>query len=386
MYKMWLKIVVFCIASEIYSDPLLVAVLMVKNEASTMEMTLQPLVDAGIHDFLIYDTGSTDNTIQVTQDFFIQNNITNFIIEQGEFVDFATSRNKALELTDQYFPDATFLLMPDAEWILHNGDELLKFCEEQKNNSEPLYFMKAIGTSVDMYHARLIRCKSNVAFVGKVHEMPNINPNATVPHDIFFELDPTHHGQKKTKERWLQDRDFLLEELQENPENPRTVYYLAQTYFCLQDWDNAIKWYEKRITMNGYSGETFLAHYMLAEAYGLAGNEKKMVNAYLKAFSLRPHRAEPLIKLAQHYYNIGAYNLCYVFAKYAVSMPYLDDFAPSDKWLYDFVRYSVVSATAGYFKEYQLGKQATLQALKVCPNDQTLQNNLNFYQTALGEK
>ncbi|HLJ31873.1 MAG TPA: hypothetical protein VKU36_05515, partial [Candidatus Babeliales bacterium] len=51
-------------------DPILVVVLMVKNEETVMRATLQPFVDAGINSFFIFDTGSTDNTISVTQTFF----------------------------------------------------------------------------------------------------------------------------------------------------------------------------------------------------------------------------------------------------------------------------------------------------------------------------
>ncbi len=133
---------IHCYVSTILANPLLVAVLMVKNEELVMESTLQPLVDAGITDFLIYDTGSTDQTIQVTQNFFIQNNITNFVIKQGDWVDFSTCRNRALELAEEYFPDATFMLMLDAEWILHNGEQLLQFCESEKCETKKLYFIK----------------------------------------------------------------------------------------------------------------------------------------------------------------------------------------------------------------------------------------------------
>ena len=52
-----------------YKSPLMV-VLMVKNEEPVMLKTLQPLVDGGINTFFIFDTGSTDKTIEITQQFF----------------------------------------------------------------------------------------------------------------------------------------------------------------------------------------------------------------------------------------------------------------------------------------------------------------------------
>ncbi|MBP6892733.1 hypothetical protein KBB68_04115 [Candidatus Babeliales bacterium] len=379
-------IVLFFNNFHIQSDPLLVAVLMVKNEEPVMEMTLQPLVDAGITDFLIYDTGSTDKTIQVTHDFFIKNNLSNFTIEHGEWIDFATSRNKALELTEQHFPNATFMLMLDAEWILHNGKDLLNFCQQQKNNSATLYLIQMKGKTIEFGHGRLIRCKSNIKFVGKVHEIPDIPAQVRIPHHIYFELSPTHYGKEKSKTRWLRDVNLLLEELEENPDNPRIIIYLAQTYFCLQDWQNAINWYEYRTTIQGDAEENYLAYFCLAQVYDASGNTLKMINNYLKAFAIRPHRAEPLIRLAEHYYNVQQYHLCYLFAKYAVTMPYPhSDIALIEKWMYDFARYELLSFTAHMMGDYKLGKQVTLKALEVCPDREDLQLNLKSYQTLLKE-
>ena len=57
------------------NDPLLVIVLMVKDEQDFIQPTLQPYVDAGIKNFFIFDTKSTDSTVEVTREFFKKNNI-----------------------------------------------------------------------------------------------------------------------------------------------------------------------------------------------------------------------------------------------------------------------------------------------------------------------
>jgi tetratricopeptide (TPR) repeat protein len=376
-----LSIVLF-FNTKITTDPLLVAVLMVKNEAPVMQVTLQPLVDAGITDFFIYDTGSTDQTIEITKNFFIKNNISNFVIESGEWIDFSASRNKALELTEQHFPSATFMLMLDAEWILHNGDALLQCCQHQKDNDTPIYLIKLTGSGTNFYHPRLIRCNSNIQFVGKVHEIPNILSQAKIYDHVYFEYNPSTYGQEKSQERWLRDCNLLLQDLQENPDNPRSVFYLGETYFALGDCINAIKWLERRTTMSGWDEENFLTFLVLAQAYEALGNCEKMVCSYLKAFCLRPHRAEPLIKLAEYYYKIQSYHLCYLFARHACTIPYpTDDVALVDKNLYDFTRYALLSATSHIMGDYFLGKTATIKALQARPHEEYLQKNLNFYQT-----
>src|SRR5437867_4126017 len=82
------------------SDPLLVAVLMVKDEEAVIVQTVQPLVEGGIDTFFIFDTGSTDNTMNVVQHYFEQQNVDACIVQEP-FIDFATSRNRALDLVEQ---------------------------------------------------------------------------------------------------------------------------------------------------------------------------------------------------------------------------------------------------------------------------------------------
>jgi tetratricopeptide (TPR) repeat protein len=384
IYQKLLYIIALCSTLCIQTDPVLVAVLMVKNEEAVMELTLQPLVDAGIKDFLIYDTGSSDNTIQITQDFFIKNQIPNFVIEQGEFIDFATSRNRALELTELYFPDATFMLMLDAEWILHNGTDLLKFCEQEKNALELVYAIQVQGLNIDFSHARLFRCKKNIKFIGKVHEFPSVVFQKKVSDLLYFELSSTHYQNQKSTARWLRDCDLLLQQLKQDPKNARIAYYLAQTYFCLKDWENAAKWYEYRVAMSGDDEENFLAMFALAATYQILNNKEQAITTYLKAFCIRPHRAEPLIRLAEYYYSLQSYHLCYLFARHACTMAYpYQDASPIEKWSYDFIRYNLLSATASIFGDFALGKQATLKALQSCPNEQYLHDNLKYYETML---
>src|SRR5262245_48573867 len=102
---------VFTIISVYAQDPF-TFVLMVKDEESMICKTVEPYVQEGISSFFIFDTGSTDKTIEVVQDYFQKHNVTNAHIFQEPFVDFSTSRNRALDVADQTFPDTPFLLMP----------------------------------------------------------------------------------------------------------------------------------------------------------------------------------------------------------------------------------------------------------------------------------
>lgn len=384
----WLCMASKCVVAETENDPLLVVVLMVKNEASVIKATLKPFVDARASTdpnklaFLIFDTGSTDNTISVTKEYFQKNKIHNAIIKQEPFIDFATSRNRGLQLAEEAFPNARFMLMPDAEWYMQNVDGLIEFCQKHKNDSVASYLVRLINGSLDFYTARLIRCRSGVNFVGVVHETLSQVSSVKVPKNCFFDYRPGTIGNEASQKRWSRDLGKLLDAHKNNPRDPRTTFYIAQTYQCLGDLVNAQSWYKLRLTMTwGWDEENFMACYRLAQVCESLGDWNNALCYYLQAFSMRPCRAEPLVRLAQHYYNVNNMELCCLFSQRATEIPYPDkDVLFIDKELYDYTRYDLLGISAWYVHKYKIGKAAVENALKTRHDISRLQKNLAFYQ------
>ncbi len=237
-------------------DPLLVVVLMVKNESLVIEATLQPFIDAGIDAYLIFDTGSTDDTVEKVERLFATYNVRRGIIRQEPFVDFATSRTRALALTEQQFPDACFMLMPDAEWYMRNVAGLLDFCYQHQHDICPVYEVRLLRETADSLHdfstPRLIRAHNTIHFIGVVHELPSYITGIMLPDSVYFYLNTSEQGQEKSRKRWMRDLDLLLHAYEQNPHDPRTVFYLAQTYACLDDYESACLWLELRALMKGW--------------------------------------------------------------------------------------------------------------------------------------
>ena len=362
------------IFSTIFADtnPLLVVVLMVINEAPVIVDTLRPLIEGGITDFFIFDTGSTDDTIKLAHDYFEESGITHAYIAQEPFIDFTTSRNRALELAEEKFPKAAFILMPDAEWYLQNVEGLLDFCKIHQDDMCPSYMIRLISPGNDFPAPRLIHGGCNVRFVGVVHETLDHVTDQEVPRDIYFELGSSKYGQGKSAARWHRDLTLLLREYKKNPYDPRTVFYLAQTYECLGDLEKAYEFYEIRSKMiNGWDEENYETIYRLGRVTALLADSNKnfswsqALDYYHTAYSLRPHRAEPLVKIAEHYWpnNIP---ICFLYIKRATELSYPENeklFV--EKYTYDFTRYEIMSKAAWYLGEYKLGEESTKKALKI---------------------
>jgi tetratricopeptide (TPR) repeat protein len=361
-------------------DPLIVVTLMVKDEAPVMQATLQPFLDAGIDTYLILDTGSTDSTVAVTRQLFLEHGIEHGHIVEQPFVDFSTSRNYAIECAEEKFPRAAFILMLDAEWYMHNVQGLIEFCKMHYRIPITTFLVHICYANLNLYAQRLFRSHMGVRFEGVVHEALNQISFIRAPEDIYFEFRPTRQGKEKSQCRWVRDRDLLLKEYEKNPNNVRTLFYLGQTYACLGDWENACVWYKKRCDLNGWDEESFSAHYNLAQAYDALGDWDHAEYYYLQAASMRPTRAEPLVQLAQHYWNVSHYELCFLYAQRAIEVAYPhNDILFVEKTLYDCTRFDLLGRAAWHLGKFELGEKAILQALEKFPDEPHLHFNLALY-------
>lgn len=118
------------------------------------------------------------------------------------------------------------------------------------------------------------------------------------------------------------DRDVLLAAVDRNPEDVRSVFQLAHTYFSLGDFLNARTWYERRIELGGDAEEVYYAKFRVAQAMAELGEPWPDVQAaYLASWTFRPTRAEPLYRIARTYRENQRYALGYAFAKRAAELP-----------------------------------------------------------------
>jgi glycosyltransferase involved in cell wall biosynthesis len=354
---------------------LLTVVLMVKNEEEVMAKTLEPLVLGGVDSFLIFDTGSTDRTIEVTKEFFKDHNIEGYVIAEEPFIDFATSRNHALEVAEREFPDSGFFLFLDAEWYTHNVKGLLEFCAQELDKNIPCYLMRIMNNDIDFSVPRLIRVKSHSRFTGSVHEIIATSSVAKIPNAIYFELGVSRYGFEKSQRRWKRDVALLQKEHDKNPNDPRTTFYLAQTYECLGDLENAFHYYKIRSGQEGWHEENYETFYRLGHiADRLSAVDSRYTwnmafDYYATAHNILPHRAEPLVKIASHYWQDGAAPintaLCYLFAKRACELGYPErDLLFIDPTTYKYKRYELLSKSAWHIGDFDNGELATRNALQ----------------------
>lgn len=397
------------------SNPLLVVLLMVKNEKEVIKKTLETLTlknDTSIKNwrnqtaYILYDTGSTDGTQQLATEFFKEKEITQYHIIEEPFIDFALSRNNALAHARMLYPTSTYILFPDAEWYLHDFEKLFSFCVQQKEQEKakkivfPPYYRIAgkyfygnnQHSDSGFMTARLFLTQDDVKFSldDEVHECPNKCSGASLPEDIFFEIGMSKFGYEKSRKRWEHDRIKLLKKHTEHPDRPRPLLYLAKTEKALGNNLAAYTYFKKRVTMSTFPEEDYWAWYNLAEVTELLCDEapekfnwSEAFTYYEKAHALRPHRAEPLVKIAQHYFfKEKNFDTSFIYARRAIEKPIptiAQEILPIHFNFYEFERWYILSLCAWYVQEYELGLKAAQQAIEARPNYAHLYKNLSYY-------
>lgn len=236
-------------------------VLMIKNESESIARTIQSCNKSFINGIIVYDTGSTDDTIQIIQ---TESHVPVDVL-YGTFEDFATSRNKCLDFanTKQY----DFLLFLDANDELITSESFK--LPDSTNDESVVAWMINIRWKIDVdkyikyKNVKLVRAHvSELRWKGVVHEFLDTAGYKTdyISSDVEIYQDRTTCDNRKSQERWAIDRVLLEKELSRDPTNHRTLFYLAQTYDCLGEKKLAYDHYEMRANMaGGFDEEQFFS-------------------------------------------------------------------------------------------------------------------------------
>jgi hypothetical protein len=371
--------------------------LMVKNEQRRIHVTLESIKNE-VDGIVLYDTGSTDDTIKCVKIFAENNNIELHLLE-GEFEDFATSRNKMLDFADTFHYDYYLLLDSNDELRLSCTNSTLKQIIQEYN--EDIFLIKQqwyIGNNISdliYFNTRLIKANPKFRYKGAVHEYIHNGTDDTVEFrklsNIILFQDRVADNDGKTRDRWERDLEMLKKEIQKDPTEPRTQFYLAQTYQCLSNPKKARHYYKKRVkNLNGFYEERYSSMVRLAL---LTEDEDTKILWNLKAFELIK-RAEPLIEISRIYRFKNQFHLAYMFARMACMLDYPQSNLMVDEKCYShdrwhelgIVSYYVANEIATYNLEesnnvFMTGKAACEKAIESADDSikQIDINNLKYY-------
>jgi tetratricopeptide (TPR) repeat protein len=288
--------------------------MIVKNESAILHRLLQsvlPLIDS----YCICDTGSTDDTIEIIETFFRDNNLPGIVVEEP-FQDFGYNRTFALQQCAN-LENADYLLLLDADMVLKFGPTF-SVSEFKASLTKDAYHIFQ-GSDVFFYkNVRILKNNPEFSYWGVTHEYVNTLPTSkyeVIDKTKIFIEDIGDGGSKTNK--FLRDIELLKRGLEELPDNDRYLFYLANSYKDSCQYENAIETYKKRIDVGGWIEETWFSYYCIGKCYKELGQIEMAIHFWMEGYQHFPQRVENLYEIVHYYRTIGKNELAYTFYELA---------------------------------------------------------------------
>ena len=324
--------------------------MIVKNESNIITRLLNSVINL-IDYYVICDTGSTDNTVDIIKQFFKNKNITGHIIHTS-FINFGKTRTYALQQCKNFF-DFDYILLLDADMLLYINPDINVNVFKSKLMFDS-YNILQCSSKLQYQNIRLIKSSINFYYTGSTHEFIDCEHTYTVGNiakDQIHIYDVGDGGCKTDK--FKRDIELLITDLKHNPDDKRTIFYLANSYKDIKDYKNAIINYNKRIQLLGWKQEIWCCYYYKGLCYMHLNDPSNAIMSWLDGFQYIPERIETLYQII-HYYRC---NEKYIIANHFcdIAMIYKQRFNDPNalflcKDIYDYLldfEYSIIGYYAG---------------------------------------
>jgi tetratricopeptide (TPR) repeat protein len=307
----------------IKKQPTLCLNMIVKNESHIIKRLLDS-VSSIIDSYCICDTGSTDNTIQVIEEYFKEKGIFGKIVNEP-FKNFCHNRNFALQacvgLSD-------YVLFLDADMIL----EIKQFDKNILNDAQSFFILQG-NESFYYQNLRIVKNNGLYKYVGVTHEyidVPKDNIFIYIDKNSLFINDIGDGGSKNNK--FERDIRLLLDGIKEEPNNVRYYFYLANSYHDLSRFGEAINLYKKRIELGGWKEEVWYSYYRIGLCFKDMNKFADALFYWLEGYNYYPERLEGIYEIIKHYRFESKHKLCLKF--YNLAKEILDKNLNRDSYLF----------------------------------------------------
>lgn len=304
--------------------------LIAKNESRTLPRLMDSLKvfqEKG-GEVLLLDTGSTDSTpdiarslgcivhevgnkfrvtldkdlVQKINEKFIVEDDAPVVKEGDSMFDYSSARNYIAQ-----FAKNDMLATPDCDEIYTKLD-LDKINGEIEKGADQLEYQFVYAHDergnemIKFLHCKFYN-RAKLKWSGVIHEVLVPTTEAepkrvNLPEDII----KLEHWQNPETNRGgylvgLAYDSFI------NPDNDRNAHYFGRELFYYGRHKSAIEQFKRHIAMNRWPTERSASMCYIGESYLLMGNKDEAFKYFWMAFDLEPNRREPLMKMAEYYYE-----------------------------------------------------------------------------------
>ena len=336
--------------------------MIVKNEEKNVTDCLESIKNVA-DEIIVVDTGSIDKTKEVVGKY------THHIFDFQWIDDFSAARNYSLSKATG---DAIIWL--DADDIVENPEDIKPLLKEE----EFKIFNLNIKYGNEIFsQARLFRNFYNIKFAGRVHEYPIIDNLKIKDTNVNIIHKTEKHVTENRSERNLR---ILEKEVVNDPNNPRSLFYLANAYKELTRWDKAIDTYRKYLAISTWRDERWMAQKNIGCI--LLWNKKyiEAIEELKGAIEIDDRWAESYYYIAESYYYLQKPEECVKWALKATEK----EMPVSPLWkevpIYKEAPYRYLFASYGSLGKYDKALHYCKIASEKAPEDQWLKDRIVYFE------
>jgi tetratricopeptide (TPR) repeat protein len=354
--------------------------MIVKNEEPIILRCLEsvkPLVDY----VYIADTGSTDNTVKVIADWLAANSIKGKVVHHS-WKDFASNRTRVLdELRDM--PEIDYVLTIDADEILTYEVTPNQIADFKKGMHHDLYRICCRYGSVEYMRDNVLKNSLPYYYKGIIHEFLECKvpaKNQAILKGVFNV--PIQDSARNADPEKIRKDAERLEEIIKTETDPymlaRYTFYLGQSYRDCKEPHKAIEAYAKRMYLQGWDQERYVSliqSAMLKEDLHFPAAE--ILNQYLLAREICPHRAEDLYRAAKYCYSNGRPHLALAFIKQAMTIPHPVEGLFLEDWIWQYGMLDAHAVCCYQLGRYEEGLEVAEKLVEIAPESEKARLRIN---------
>ncbi|MGW3955115.1 tetratricopeptide repeat-containing glycosyltransferase [Streptomyces sp. NPDC004752] len=311
--------------------------MIVKNESGVIERCLASVRDL-VNTWVISDTGSTDGTqalIRRTLD-----GIPGELHEEP-WVNFGHNRTLNIQHARG---KADYLLLLDADHVLREDGPLPRLTADA-------YMLRHEGAT-EYRIRRLVRGDVPWRYEGVTHEYLTADGHEAQENlDALVVEDHADGGSRHDK--FERDARLLGAEMERDPTNTRTVFYLAQTMRDMGNTAEAIRLYEHRASMGGWAEEVYYSLLQAGTLHADSGDLPAGMDALTRAWESRPQRLEACYELASRLRGMGRHHMAHAIVVAALDKEQPDDILFTQPWVYHWGLLCEFSITAYWVGDFE---------------------------------
>ena len=282
--------------------------MIVKNESHIIVDTLNKLINKIKFDFyVICDTGSSDNTINLIVDFFKNQNIKGEIYSHV-WKNFGYNRTLALECAKN---KSDYVFIFDADDYITGDIDI-------SNLTEDAYFLKFGNENISYNRMCLVKNNIKWEYIGVLHEYISTKEkySSKTLKGNYQIISGRTSSRNNDPNKYLNDAMILSKGYAESIElkdglHHRYAYYCANSYYDAKKTELAIEWYLKTLQCNGWVDEKYNACLKLYELIKHEGRFYYLV----KSHTFNSRRVEGIFLLIQNYAIENNYQIAFNYYK-----------------------------------------------------------------------